>query len=109
MAGKRVFICAAPEDSGYYVELIAALDAWQAAHTELGIPPEPAFTLPPQIQQAISNCEVFLRLCTTHTKRSSAVNLATQYFSQLLAADRQRGKLQRRKLVNLILDPAYPL
>jgi hypothetical protein len=32
MAGKRVFICTAPEDSGYYVGIIAAPGM---AHAEL--------------------------------------------------------------------------
>ncbi len=109
MAGKRVFICAAQEDSAYREELIAALDAWEAPHTQLDVAPEPITTLPALTERAIRDCQVFLRLCTTNTKRSSVVTLATSDFLQPLKADRRRGRRQRRKLVNLILDPAYPL
>lgn len=109
MAGKNVFICAAAEDANYYIELIAALDAWEAPHTELGVVPGPVTSMPPFIEEAIRDCEVFLRLCTAHTRQSSAVNLATNYFLRLLQEDRQKGARQRRKLVNLILDPSYPL
>ncbi|HEX6122715.1 MAG TPA: PQQ-binding-like beta-propeller repeat protein [Ktedonobacterales bacterium] len=108
MAGKNVFICAAAEDAGYYGELITALNAWEAPHTELGIVPGPVAAMPPSIEKAIRECQVFLRVCTANTRRSSAVNLATGYFQQLLAQERGKGR-QRRRLVNLILDPAYLL
>lgn len=108
MAGRKVFICAAAEDAGYYGELITALNAWEVPHTELGVVPGPVTSMPPFIEKAIRECEVFLRVCTTNTRRSSAVNLATGHFQQLLQQDRGRGR-QRRRLVNLILDPAYPL
>lgn len=109
MAGRKVFICAAAEDAGYYGEIITALNAWDVPHTELGVVPGPVASIPPQIEAAIRDCEAFLRLCTVHTRLSSAVNLATGYFQQLLQQDRAKGRRQRRRLVNLILDPAYPL
>lgn len=107
MAGKKVFICAAAEDSGYYQEIITALNAWEVRHTELGAVPNPVSGIPPAIEAAIRDCEVFLRLCATHTRQSDAVNLATRFFQQALQQDRARR--QGRRLVNLILDPAYPL
>lgn len=108
MAGKKVFICAAAEDADYSREIITALNAWEVPHTELGVVPGPVTSLPPAMESAIRECEVFLRLCTTHTWQSDAVKLATDYFQQLLQADRTKGR-QRRRLVNLIRDPAYPL
>lgn len=108
MAGRKVFICAAAEDAGYYGELITALNAWEVPHTELGVVPGPVGTMPPFIEKAIRECEVFLRVCTIRTRQSNAVHLATGYFQQLLQQDRGKGR-QRRRLVNLILDPAYPL
>jgi outer membrane protein assembly factor BamB len=108
MAGKKVFICAAAEDAWYYQEIVTALNAWEVRHTKLGLVPNPVTGMPPTLESAIHDCEVFLRLCTTHTHLSDAANLATSYFQQLLQADRRRGR-QRRRLVNLILDPAYPL
>ncbi|MGE5334281.1 MAG: PQQ-binding-like beta-propeller repeat protein [Nitrososphaerota archaeon] len=108
MAGRKVFICAAPEDAGYYGELVTALNAWEVEHSELDVVPGPVTSMPPAIQNAIAECEVFLRVCTGNTKQSSAVNLATDYFQQLLGNDRRKRR-QRRRLVNLILDPAYPI
>jgi len=108
MAGRQVFICAAAEDDGYYGELITALNAWEVPHTELGVVPNPVSSMPPAIESAIRQCEVFLRVCTTHTRQSNAVKLATDFFQQVLDKDR-RGPRQGRRLVNLILDPAYLL
>lgn len=104
MAGKRVFICAAPQDSGYYTEIVAALDAWEVPHQELNASSDMLSALDPATVKAIDAAQVFLRVCTAHTPQSNAVSLATSYFQQLL--QRNRGKL---RLVNLILDPAYPL
>ena len=109
MAGRQVFICAAAEDAGYYSELITALNAWEVPHTEMGVVPNPVISMPPTIELEIRQCGVFLRVCTTHTRQSNAVKLATDYFQQLLQQDRSKGGRQRRRLVNLILDPAYPL
>lgn len=109
MAGKKVFVCAAAEDAGYAQEVITALNAWEVPHTELGAMPNPVSSMPPAIEAAIGDCEVFLRLCTSHTRQSDAVNLATDSFQQLLQQDRWKGQRQRRKLANLILDPAYLL
>ncbi|HEU5347442.1 MAG TPA: PQQ-binding-like beta-propeller repeat protein [Ktedonobacterales bacterium] len=108
MAGKKVFICAAAEDTGYTNEIITVLNAWEVRYSELGAVPGPVTGIPPAIQSAISECEVFLRICTANTKQSSAVNFTTGYFQQLLQQDRAK-KRQQRRLVNLILDPAYPL
>lgn len=108
MAGRQVFICAAAEDAGYYGELITALNAWEVPHTEMGVVPNPVISMPPAIQSEIRQCEVFLRVCTTHTRQSNAVKLATDFFQQALEKDR-KGPNQRRRLVNLILDSAYLL
>ncbi|HEU4783647.1 MAG TPA: PQQ-binding-like beta-propeller repeat protein [Ktedonobacterales bacterium] len=108
MAGRQVFICAAAEDAGHYGELITALNAWEVPHTEMGVVPNPVVSMPPTIESEIRQCEVFLRVCTSHTRQSNAVKLATDFFQQALAKDR-RGPNQRRRLVNLILDPAYLL
>ena len=87
MAGKKVFICAAVEDAGYYSELITALNAWEVRHTELGVVPNPVTSMPPAIEAAIRDCEVFLRVCTTYTRQSNAVKLATDFFQTLLEKD----------------------
>src|SRR5215467_1296547 len=104
MAGRPVFICAAAADAGFYQELIAALDAWEVPHQQLNASSDMLHALEPATVKAIDAAQVFVRVCTAHTPQSSAVYLATSYFQQML--QRQRGK---RRLVNLILDPAYPL
>jgi outer membrane protein assembly factor BamB len=104
MAGRPVFICASAADAVYYQELIAALDAWEVPHQQLNASSDMVSALDPATVKAIDRAQVFLRVCTAHTPQSNAVYLATSYFQQIL--QRNRGK---RRLVNLILDPAYPL
>ena len=104
MAGRPVFICAAAADAGYYEELVAALDAWEVPHQQLNASSDTLSALDPATVKAIDAAQVFLRVCTAHTPQSNTVHLATSYFQQIL--QRNREKL---RLVNLILDPAYPL
>jgi outer membrane protein assembly factor BamB len=104
MAGRPVFICAAAADAGYYQELIAALDAWEVPHQQLNASSDMLSALDPATVKAIDAAQVFVRICTAHTPQSNTVYLATSYFQRIL--QKNRGK---RRLVNLILDPAYPL
>jgi outer membrane protein assembly factor BamB len=104
MAGRPVFICASAADAGYYQELVAALDAWEVPHQQLNASSDTLSALDPATVKAIDAAQVFLRVCTAHTPQSNTVHLATSYFQQIL--QRNREKL---RLVNLILDPAYPL
>src|SRR5215469_5107561 len=104
MAGRPVFICAAAVDARYYQELVAALDAWEVPHQQLNASSDMLSALDPATVKAIEAAQVFLRVCTAYTPRSHTVHLATSYFQQIL--QQNRGK---RRLVNLILDPAYPL
>ena len=104
MAGRPVFICAATADAGYYQELIAALDAWEVPHQQLNASSDMLSALDPATVKAIDAAQVFLRVCTAHTPQSNTVYLATSHFQRIL--QQNRGK---RRLVNLILDPAYPL
>jgi outer membrane protein assembly factor BamB len=104
MAGRPVFICAAAADAGFYQELIAALDAWEVPHQQLNASSDTLSSLDPATVKAIDAAQVFLRVCTAHTAQSNAVRLATSYFQQILQQNREK-----LRLVNLILDPAYPL
>ena len=104
MAGRPVFICAAAADAGYYQELVAALDAWEVPHQQLNASSDTLSALDPATVKAIDAAQVFLRVCTAHTPQSNTVHLATSYFQQILQQNRDQ-----RRLVNLILDPAYPL
>lgn len=104
MAGRPVFVCASAADAGYYQELVAALDAWEVPHQQLNASSDLLSALDPVTVKSIDAAQVFLRVCTAHTPQSNTVYLATSHFQQML--QRKRGK---RRLVNLILDPAYPL
>jgi outer membrane protein assembly factor BamB len=104
MAGRPVFICAAAADAAYYQELVAALDAWEVPHQQLNASSDTLSALDPATVKAIDAAQVFLRVCTAFTPRSNTVHLATSYFQQVLQQHRDQ-----RRLVNLILDPAYPL
>jgi outer membrane protein assembly factor BamB len=104
MAGRPVFICAAAADVGFYQELVAALDAWEVPHQQLNASSDTLSALDPATVKAIDAAQVFLRLCTAHIPQSNTAHLATSYFQHLLQQNRDK-----RRLVNLILDPAYPL
>ncbi len=109
MAGKRVFLCYAPEDYERRVPVVAALDAWEVPHSGMDSAPLPWQEIPPAIGKAIEECEVFLRLCTPAISVSREATLATDYFRQLLEQDRRQRHRQhtKRVLVNLILDTNY--
>ena len=107
MAGEKTFVCFAPEDTERTLPVLAALDAWEVTHTENTSTADRRLT--PAAQQAIRECTIFVRICTGATLNSSLVNQATDQFRQLLARDRQEHQRDHKKLVNLILDPAYQL
>ncbi|MGH2516678.1 MAG: hypothetical protein ACRDHP_13575, partial [Ktedonobacterales bacterium] len=110
MAGKKVFVCFASEDSYRAAQVLAALDAWEVAYSSIDRLPPVNEQLAPATAQAIRSCDLFLRICTPMTNRYAAVALATDYFRQTLIEGRRtkrRGPHPRRALINLILDPGY--
>jgi outer membrane protein assembly factor BamB len=102
MAGKKVFLCFAAEDRFRIAPLMAAFTAWGISPMIFDPMRQPPGQLLPETAQQIQECEVYLRLCTGATRRSPQVAAADATFRKLLAADPKK-----RKLVNLILDPAY--
>jgi outer membrane protein assembly factor BamB len=85
------------------------LDAWEVRHTALEPEEQPVAGLTPETEQRIRACEIFLRLCTGATRDSPPARAATELFRDLLARDRRSGRGGRRRLVNVVLDPAYAL
>ncbi len=104
---RKVFISRAPQDSALCLPLFAALDAWEVDYATDLAHDERGQQLSDTIQQAIVDRDVFIRVCTPATQQSMSVTLQTSAFRGLLAADRQRGRGDRRVLINLILAPGY--
>jgi outer membrane protein assembly factor BamB len=109
LAGKKTFLCYAPQDRGHCIPLTAALDAWEVSHTALAPEEQPVAGLTSGTEQHIRDCEIFLRLCTGATRDSLPVHQATELFRDLLARERRSGRGGRRRLVNVVMDPAYEL
>ncbi|PWT73426.1 MAG: hypothetical protein C5B60_08140, partial [Chloroflexi bacterium] len=107
MAGKKVFLCYANEDQYRLPPLLAAFTAWDLTPTVLAPATQPPGQLLPKTTGQIHDCEVYVRFCTGMTRGSPQVALADAAFRQLLEKDRGRGRSAERKLVNVILDPAY--
>ena len=102
----KVFVSYPAKDSAHCLDLIAALDAWGVDYvTDTGQDDAVAF-LPPAAQKAITERDVFIRVCTTNTPLSSRMNMEAAAFriSQANASGRQRSA---KVFVNLILDPLY--
>ena len=102
-SGTRVFISHAHEDNQTCVPLTAALDAWEIPYYFDTSPVGAAPMLAPNIQQALTTSNVFLRVCTRHTSTSIPMSLESNAFRGL-QAQRSGGK---RVFINLILDTGY--
>jgi outer membrane protein assembly factor BamB len=109
MAGKKTFLCYAAEDEHRVPALLAALDAWDVSFHLLSPTQQPAEALRAETANEIRGCEAYIRVCTSATRGSPQVALADETFLKLLETDRRGGNWEKRKLVNLIFDPAYPL
>jgi len=109
MAGKKTFLCYAAEDEHRVPALLAALEAWDVSFHLLNPTQQPAHALQAETDNQIRDCEVYVRVCTSATRASPQIILADEIFLKLLEADRRQGNWEKRKLVNLIFDPAYPL
>ncbi len=107
MAGKKVFLCYALGDQSRVAPLLAACDAWAVTATQLNPAKQPPGQLLPETVRDIRASEVYLRLCTGATRGSPQVALADAAYRSLVDEDRRKGKANRRRLVNLILDKNY--
>ncbi|WIG58429.1 MAG: hypothetical protein OJF49_001175 [Ktedonobacterales bacterium] len=106
MSGK-VFISHAREDFARCARLLKALDTWGVDYWYETMEHAAGQRLTEQAQMALSECDVFLRICTRDTKRSYWMGIEAGSFLSLQAEDHRKGQVDRRKLVNLVLDPAY--
>ncbi|HEY7022207.1 MAG TPA: PQQ-binding-like beta-propeller repeat protein [Ktedonobacterales bacterium] len=108
MAGNgRVFISHVHEDNARVAPLLAALDAWGVDYwfdtQQLGAGQH----ISERVQQALAERDIFMLICTPATNASMWTGLELQAFRGLLERDKQAGRGERRKVIYLILDPAY--
>lgn len=67
----RVFISHAQDDTRACFPLVAALDAWEISYFFDSAPAGTTAILPAPTQQALTESNVFIRVCTRHTSASS--------------------------------------
>src|SRR5690348_9317386 len=108
MNNGKVFISHAHEDNDRCAPLLAALTAWGTDHWFDVERLDAGQYLAPRIQQAITERDVFIRVCTTVSQRSYWVMLETEAFRGLQAAEYKEGKTDRI-MISLVLDEQYKL
>jgi outer membrane protein assembly factor BamB len=103
----RVFISHVHEDNARCQPLLAALDAWGVDYwfdtQQLGA----GQNISERVQQALAERDIFMLICTPATTLSMWTSLELQAFRGLLERDKQSGRGEQRKVIYLILDPAY--
>lgn len=107
MGNGRVFISHAHEDNERCKAILIALDAWGVDYWFDLQSMDVGQELGQQVQQAIRERDVFLRICTPAAQRSYWVRTETGAFRGLQAAEHKSGQADKRVLVNLILDSGY--
>jgi outer membrane protein assembly factor BamB len=105
MAGK-VFVSHAAEDTARCMPLLRALQAWDLDYWFDNQDHSAGQQLSQQVQMALAECTVFLRVCTRATRQSYWMSLEAGAFIGLQSEDRRAGRLDRQ-VINLILDPHY--
>jgi outer membrane protein assembly factor BamB len=103
----RVFISHVHEDNARAAPLLAALDAWGVDYwfdtQQLGA----GQNISERVQQALAERDIFMLICTPATSASMWTGLELQAFRGLLERDRRSGRGEQRRIIFLILDPAY--
>lgn len=103
----HIFICHAPEDAARCAPLLAALQAWGADYWYVdSATTDAASELTSAQRQAITDRDIFIRICTPAAQRSAPVAHATAAFRAAIMVDHEQGR-EQRTLINLIRDPAY--
>lgn len=106
MPGK-VFISHDRQDTSRCAGLLAALDAWSVDYWFDRQEASAEQKLSDQVQMALAESTLFLRICTPSTRRSFWMSMELGAFLGLQADDHHQGRDNQRRLVNVILDPGY--
>jgi eukaryotic-like serine/threonine-protein kinase len=105
-SGPNVFVSFAAEDAEVCAPLLQALTSWGVS-LPATVASARSGVVSPEAQAAIATCDVFLRLCTSHTPRSYAMSLETGAFLNLQAEEQRQTTAARRVLINVLLDLSY--
>ena len=107
MGNGRVFISHSHDDNVLVMPLLTALDAWGIDYWFDVQGLSAGQRLDERIQREMATRDVFLRVCTGALQRSFWSSLEVTAFRGLQADDRQKGRSDRRLLINVILDRDY--
>jgi hypothetical protein len=104
---RKVFISHAHEDNAVCVPLLEALKAWGVDYWFDYESMSAGSSLSERIQHAITERDIFVRVCTRAAQRSYWVKLETGAFRGLQAEEDKQESGTKRVLINLILDTNY--
>jgi len=107
MGNGKIFISHAHEDNLRCDALLAALTGMAADYWFDTERMDAGQNLTPQIQNAIAERDIFIRVCSAVSQKSFWVMLETGAFRGLQAQDYKDGKIDQRVLINFIVDTNY--
>ncbi len=102
---RRVFVSHAHADNDRCVPLLAAMDAWSVDYWFDTQELNPGQQLTDRIQQALTERDIFIRVCTPAAMQSYWMGQEVLAYRGLQEQDRGRGTM--RQIVYLILDQGY--
>lgn len=102
----NVFISYAQEDTKHTSAISQLLTSWNVISWA---PPRANMNqqLSAQIQQALTQSDIFLRVCTSATLRSYWMNFEQTAFLSLQSDEYRRSQRIAKKLINIIFDKDY--
>src|SRR5262249_34258431 len=103
----RVFLSAPQEPDKRIAALRAALAAWGVDYFYEERGKDAGAQLSARVQQAISDSDIFLRVCTEATPRSYWMSLEAGAYLGLQSEAHRQGRAAPRRQVNLILSYDY--
>ncbi len=102
----KIFVSHTHTDNQRCESLLAALDAWGVDYWFDVQQLDAGQQLTPRLQEAITQRDVLLRVCTTNTPTSYWMNLELSAFRAIQYQER-RQRPEQRRCIDLILDPGY--
>ncbi len=103
----KIFISHTHADNALCQPLLAALDAWGVDYWFDTQQLEVGQQLSEELQQAIRDRDIFIRICTANTPQSYWMTLELSAFRSLQLGDQQQRRKSRRITINLVLDPRF--
>ncbi len=105
---NRIFVSHTHADNARCEPLLIALDAWRVDYWYDGQQLDAGQELSPRLQQAITQRDILLRVCTTNAPKSYWMNLERSAFNAQQYQQRQKGQSRaQRTSIDLVLDADY--